>query len=603
MPITNQTDYHLQAQRCTLKIGGESGQGINSIGEIMGKTLKNAGWHVFGYREYPSLIKGGYSSYQLEIAGEPVRSPSVGCDLLVCLSRLSLHTYLPSVRQNGLILHSVNRMLFSPDEDAFIKQNKIEVAYIPADVEARQKFGKFILANTIMTGALAQTVGLPLATVEATLLAQFADKPKLLENNKTCLQIGHELATQAGLNRTLTIPTNNALAQQYLLTGNHALGLGAVAAGVRAYYAYPMTPSSSILTYLADTYRETGMLVRQVEDEISVAQMALGSNAMGTRALIATSGGGFDLMTESLSMAGMTETPFVCIIGQRPGPATGLPTWTLASDLELAVYAGHGEYTRLVVAASDPESCHDLVQRGFNLAEQFQIPVLILTEKQIAESLFAIDELPEPLPIERNLVPETELASLKAADRFVVTADNGVSKRWLPGQSPVTYDSNSDEHLEDGSLTEDALPIKAMYDKRLRKEQALKKVLPEPVMYGPETADVTLGGWGSVKNTLLDALTLSQALPELPTFNYLHYEYLSPLRTDTLLNLIAKKQPLALVEQNALGQLGRLIKREIGYQFTNRILKYDGRPFFIEDVLGSLLNLKGQPAASAKGQS
>jgi 2-oxoglutarate ferredoxin oxidoreductase subunit alpha len=440
------------------------------------------------------------------------------------------------------------------------------------------------MANVVLIGIIWQLLGLDLEPVKAVLRQEFARKPEFIEPNLACLVRGYQEQLpeieKVSLPFTL-VPVREADA---LLTGNALLSLGAIAAGVRAFYAYPMTPSSSILGYLSAAYHETGMLVKQVEDEISVAEMAIGSMYAGTRTLVATSGGGYDLMTESVTLAAMTETPFVCVIGQRPGPATGLPTWTAAGDLNVAVYGGHGEYARCVIAISDPESAYTVIQHAFNLAEKYQTVVLVLTEKQIAESLFQLTDLPTDLPIERGLVPADRLGELKPSDRYQIT-ETGISPRWLPGQADATFDANGDEHQADGSLTEEAEPSKAMYDKRLRKLTTLQQELPEPVLHGSSTAPILFVGWGSPKNTLMDVMeTWNSQHPE-KMFAYLHYEYVYPVKTERFVSLAAKASRVVLIENNAFGQLGALLTQGTGYRFDHRLLKYDGRPFFVEDII------------------
>lgn len=573
----------MQLHRFTIKAAGESGQGVNSVGEILAQSLKESGYYTFGYREYPSLIKGGYSSHQIDISDQPLTSASQSCDVLACLSRLSIHKYLPTVRSNGVVIHSVTKLELSAEEQKWIEQNKLQLFYVPAYQLAAETSGNALMANTIITGLVWKVLNLDLAEVEAVTKRAFAEKPDVIEGNLKCLQAGYAFELEGLTPFSLPFVKQKVRGEDGLVTGNHLLSLGAIAAGVRAYYAYPMTPSSSILSYLAATYHQTGMVVKQIEDEISVAQMALGSMFAGTRALVGTSGGGFDLMTESVSMAAMTETPFVCILGQRPGPATGLPTWTSASDLNLAVYAGHGEFTRCVIAVSDAESCFTVIQQAFNVAEKYQIPVIVLTDKQIAESLFQVENLPDPLPIERHLVPQAEWAQLTDSERFALT-DSGISKRWLPGQSDAVFDANSDEHLPDGSITEETPYTQEMYDKRLKKEAVLLEEIPEPEIIGPATAQLTFVGWGSVKNTVVDALTAWNT--DHPEFqlNYLHYEYVFPIKTQKFMEIAESGSKIVLIENNAFGQLGALLTQQTGYLFEHKFLKYDGRPFFIEDL-------------------
>jgi 2-oxoglutarate/2-oxoacid ferredoxin oxidoreductase subunit alpha len=569
--------------RFVIKIAGESGQGVNSIGEILAKSFKEVGYYIFGYREYPSLIKGGYSMYQVDVADHAIGSAAAECDILVCFSRVSIHAYLSTLRSGGSLIHVLKAVKWSEEEEALIAAKNLKIEYVDGYALALQAGGKAIMMNTVMVGVLLKLLNLNKTVVSRVLQEEFAHKQEMLTSNIACLDVGYGYQLTTVQPPTLPSHQDTSLDNAYLMTGNHALALGAIAAGVRAYYAYPMTPSSSILSYLASWAKDTQMLVRQVEDEISAAQFAIGSMFMGTRALTGTSGGGFDLMTESVSMAAMTETPFVCILGQRPGPATGLPTWTATGDLNLAIYAGHGEYPRVVMAVSDVVSAYRMVAEAFNLAEKYQIPVILMTEKQVAESWFCVTELPTLAGIERGLVEQSKLVELKATDRFA-SSENGVSDRWTPGSSSVTYDANSDEHLSDGSLTEEAGPVKIMYDKRMKKAEFILQDLPEPVYYGSPDADLVLVGWGSVKNAVLDAQALLAQVGR--QIGYLHYEYVYPLRTDKLRELIASKSDaLVLIENNYLGQLGQLITQTTGFQFKKRVLKYDGRPFFVDDVL------------------
>lgn len=579
--------------RYVIKIGGESGQGVNSTGEILIKALKSLGYKTFGYREYPSLIKGGYASFQIDLSDKETKSSSSTCDVLLCLSRISTHKYLNSVNKNGTLIHIMPHMHFSKEEQEFIAENNIKVLFIDATRFSIEIGGDNLFANIVALSYTWKLLNLEPTRLEEFIKEQFADKPKFLEIDLKCIKKGFELSELEPFK--VNIPefekdTQNA--KDLLMTGNHALALGAIAAGVRAYYAYPMTPASSILSYLADVYKKTGMVVRQVEDEITAAQMTLGSMFMGTRALTGTSGGGFDLMSETISASAITETPFVCILAQRPGPATGLPTWTSASDLLLAVTPSHGEYVKCVIAVSDIESCFVKIQEALNIAEEFQIPVIVLTEKQIAESYFQTENLPDAIEIKRGVVSSSELENLKPTDRYKLT-ESGISARWFPGQSSATFDANTDEHSEDGTSIEESKPVIDMFKKRMKKEVELSKVLPEPELYGSEDAKITLVGWGSVKNVVLDAISdLVIDTPPDPLsrwgINYLHYEYIWPLKTEKLNELIKKGNKLILIENNYEGQLGQLITQQTGFLFEHKILKFDGRPFFLDELINKL---------------
>lgn len=565
--------------RLVIKIAGESGQGVNSIGEMVAKALKRSGFYTFGYREYPSLIKGGYASHQIDISSSAINSSSEKTDLMVNLSRASFHAYLPTLREGAHVIHMIPQLDLTDEDQKFIKKEKINIYYLPAEELAKEVGGKAIMANSVMVGALWRLLALPLSEIKTLIQALFKHKPEAIKPNLGCLEKGY--GTILDENFKIKITPSPKAKNMALLTGNHLLALGGVAAGVRAYFAYPMTPSSSILSYMAQIYHETGILVKQLDDEISVAQFALGANFMGTRALVATSGGGYDLMTESVSLSAMTETPFVCILAQRPGPATGMPTWTSAGDLNLAVYSGHGEFPRCVIALSDGKSAYDVVQKAFDIAEKYQIPVIILTEKQIAESLFQISDLENIQDIKRYLAANP--SDLKSSDRYKITP-SGISPRWLPGQSEATFVANSDEHLEDGSLTEESMISSEMNQKRLRKLGTLKEELPEPDLIGPEDASLTFVGWGSTKNTVNDAIAVWNRDHKEQKVNFLHFEFVYPIKVEKIKKLIDKKQPLVLIENNSFGQLGNLLAGETGFIFREKLLKSDGRPFFIEDI-------------------
>ena len=569
----------LDLKRFAIKFGGESGQGINSLGEILAKALKNSGYKIFGYREYPSLIRGGYASYQIDIGNNEINSSSEFCDILVCSSRKSIYQYLRTLRANGLLIHTLTAVSFKPEDQEFINSNNIQVKYIDALTLAKNEGGNALMSNMILLGALAEIIGLNLEELKKIVSIQFASKPKLLEIDLKCLDSGYGLNI-ADYHLELTKFEN--WQNSKIITGNHGLALGAISAGVRAYFSYPMTPSSSILTYIAETSKESGMLVKQAEDEITAAQMALGAMHMGTRALTGTSGGGFDLMTETLSLAGIIETPFVVILAQRPGPATGLPTWSSGGDLNLAIHAGHGEYMRIVLAASDFTSAYELIQHAFDLSEKYQVPLIVLTEKQIAEGLYNVQDLPESPTVHQHILTATEDST--ELKRYEFTA-SGVSQRWLPGSDLPQYNANGDEHDEIGDVNEESGNAKLMAEKRLKKIELIKAEFPEPIMFGDENADLTFIGWGSVKATVLDSIDILKQNNSGLSVNYLHYEYLFPLRTKKLLDLLSKSKRVVLIENNYLGQLGQLIASETGYIFKEKLLKYDGRPFFIEDVL------------------
>lgn len=564
--------------------------GLLSVGNIISKTLKGMGFYVNSDREYPSLIKGGHSYVQIDFSQDPIHSLSTQVDVGIALDRAGLLESLNVVKEGGTLVHGFERHHLISDLEKRAKKRKIQLMYLPARQIAYSLGGNEIMVNMVLLGLLWRVLGFELNGLEKEITRQFASKPKLLEIDLKCVKAGYN---KEGVFPVETLHCNvptGKTPKTILVNGNLAIALGALHAGVRAYYAYPMSPASSILTYMSEFANEAGILVKQAEDEITAAQMALGSMFMGTRAMTATSGGGFDLMTETVSLAGMTETPLIIVIAQRPGPATGLPTWTAQADLNMAIHSGHGEFARVVVAVSDPLSCFELTQHALNLAEEFQVPVILLTEKTIAETQVTVPMFEQgKIRIRRGLVTGHEaLKNLKPSDRFKLT-ESGLSKRWIPGSSHVHYYGNGDEHNEDGTLTEEAEPCKAMYAKRMRKLTLIEESLPDAEILGLEKkADISFIGWGSSKNAILD--TINNLEDKGIKVNYLHYSYVWPLKVDKVKAFFKNNKNVHLIEGNYQGQLGDMIEAKTGLKFKGRLLKYNGRPFYVEDVMQYIKN-------------
>lgn len=571
--------------RASIRIAGSSGSGLVITGAIMMNALKKHGFYLNSDREYPSLIKGGYANYTVDLDVKPVYSLSQNIDLVLAVDRIGLMNGIDEVKYGGIIVHDDDRYQLIPGMLEKVREKALSMAYIPARKIAHENGGNELMTNMVTLGLAWRIMGLPYEILAAEVTKKFARKPQHLEIDLHCLHAGFE-GTEASSLPILPLQTPETVPETILIEGNTSVCLGAIHAGVRAYYAYPMSPSSSILSYMAKTSHQTGIVVKQGEDEITVAQMTLGSMFMGTRAFCATSGGGYDLMTETVSLAAMIETPFVVVICQRPGPATGLPTWSSQGDLNLALAGAHGEFPRVVIGLSDPESCFELIQHGFNIAEQYQVPVIVLSEKVVCETKRTVPPFRQnKIPIERGLVSEADkLKKLASTDRFRIT-DSGVSKRWLPGTSAAHYYANSDEHREDGRITERAEEIIPMVAKRMRKEKTLLKALPDPIIYGQgQDADVSFIGWGSTKNVMLD--TIAECKKRGVSVNYLHYDYVWPFKADNAQAFFANNKKVCLLEGNYLGQFGKLVENETHIRFFKKFLKFDGRQFFFEEVVG-----------------
>lgn len=572
--------------RISIKVTGAQGQGVNSVGELLAKGLKRAGYCVFGYREYMSLIKGGHSSYQLDVATTLIRSSERTVDVLVCFNHHGLENNLREVKPGGIVIHQSPDWEFSKEDRKFLDDGKITEVELPVQAMLHELHAKPILGNMLITATVWSILGRTADEMKELAKEQFAKKRDLLEANYACVDRGFRFKTERIPDRHVELPQADAAwSKHLLLTGTQAMGLGVVHAGVRLYSGYPMTPSSPLLSYIAEIQNETGMVVKQAEDEITAAQMASGAMHMGCRALTATSGGGFDLMSETLSMNGIIENPTVFVLAMRPGPATGLPTWTGQGDLLLAVHTAHGEFPRCVMAVSDSQDAFDLMPVAYNIAEKYQLSVIVLTDKQIAEAVYTQESYDlKKATVERGIVTdEKQLAALTSMDRFRTTDKDGISPRWLPGSKAATYNAQADEHDGQGAVCEGAENAVAQMDKRMRKGEALKAALPEPELFGAQNPEVLLVGWGSTKGPVLDALQ-NEALAK-KKIGYLHYSYLWPLKTELLTTLAAKAKKTVLLEGSKQGQLELLIRQECGHTMSAKILKYDGRPFFYDELV------------------
>lgn len=559
--------------RTVIKFGGESGQGINTVGRMLTQSLNRLGLFTFSNREYPSLIKGGVASYQVDVRDKEIYASARKTNILCTLSEKALHTYIYDLLENGIIIHDGNEIELNQDEEIFVQKNNIQIIYLDSVKVALEAGGIEIMANVVLLGYIWKILKQDVNILIEEVLELLEGKKIDIEAEKACIVAGYSHPSYRNtLGEDIELPSKS-LQRKLLMTGNEAVALGALAGGVRAYYGYPMTPATSIQKFLGETADETKILVKQAENEITAALMALGSMYMGTRVLVATSGGGFDLMTETLSCAGISETPLVIVLAQRIGAGTGVPTWTGSGDISVATKGGHGDYPRCVISISDINSAFELTQKAFNIADKYQLPVIILTEKQIAESIYSTSSLPPIQKVDRGLST--------GEFRYQIT-ESGISPRWMPTKGLKPYISTSDEHTENGHSTDVADEVKEMSEKRARKMQTLEQEIPEPILFGSENAEAIFIGSGSTKNAVLDAQSTGENIA------YLSYEYILPLKTGTLLKLAEKGKRMILIENNQTGQLGNLIREKCSYEFKEKLLKYDGRPFFVDDILDYL---------------
>ena len=563
------------------KIGGEAGFGIKAAGQTFAKACMRAGFETFDYTEYPSLIRGGHNTYQITVGTAPIKCVEQEIDILVALNQKTIDTNACELKNNGVLIYDDNEAKFAP-----AKGQKVTAVGVPLRKFAADTGGE-IMRNTVAIGATLALSGLPLDIMEQIIKEIFSHKPEVIEANIKAVEAGYNFTKEKypkinfGLDKRKNAP-------RMLIAGNEAMGMGALAAGINFFSAYPMTPSTSLMLFLAGEAVKEGLVVKHAEDEISVINMALGAAHVGARAACGTSGGGFALMSEALGLAGISETPIVIFNVQRPGPATGMPTWTDQGDLRFVLHTAQGEFPRIVLAPGDLEECFYQTAEAFNLAEKYQLPVIILSDKFLGESTGTTPLFdPKKVKIERGkILVENKIP--KDYRRYKVTPD-GVSPRVLPGAAGGIFSADSYEHDEYGFSSETSADRIAQVDKRARKLETAAAEMAGANLYGLAKARTTLVGWGSTKGPILDALELLD--PKLKKeVNFLHLNVIWPLpvkaieKALTASGVFAKGKKIILIENNSTAQLGSLIRQETGINIKNKILKYDGRPFFPEEL-------------------
>ena len=573
----------------TVKIGGEAGFGIMTTGLLMGKIATRSGYHAFEYSEYPSLIRGGHNVIEVRFGDEKIWSQQKKVDVLVCLNLETFNLHAGEVKEGGVIVYDADRI---PEAKLNKPKTNISYVHVPFVKILQENKLSTVMLNNIALGVLMHILGADIGILNNLIEENFARKAaEITDKNKLAASLGFDCAKKAlpeGYKFKL-VKKDNSLPRMYI-SGNEMIGLGAITAGCKFYVAYPMTPSSVLLHYLASKSVGSGMVVKHAEDEISVINMALGASWAGVRSMVGTSGGGFALMVESVSLAGITETPLVIVMGQRPGPATGMPTWTEQGDLLFVVHAGHGEFPKIVLAPGDVEESYKLTLKAFNLADKYQTPVFIIGDKYLQEGHESVDSdliVNHKIIIDRGkLLSRTDLAKLKEYKRYLITAD-GISPRAIPGLKGSLHQSNSYEHLEDGHTTEGARERTAQVDKRNRKADTyLSSDFVLPTLFGEKKAPLTLISWGSMKSPIL------QAMSDLPgKFNYLHFNHLWPLDREKVKNLLTSFKKTLLVENNSQAQLGQLLTLATGVEFPDKLLKYSGRPIYPEEIIDKMTEM------------
>jgi len=564
--------------KISVMIGGEAGAGITRSGFLFAKSCLRGGLHVFGTIDYQSLIRGGHNFYIARADAEEVYSQADTIDLLLALNKESILLHKNELVPSGGIVYDGEEIALSDGE---LGRDNLKIYPVPLKGIVKELEGVLIMRNTVALGATVALLDYDLEILNGVIKDAF--KLKVAELNVKAAKRGYDYAREhyAGDFEYRLEKTSSAGKRKMFLTGNEAVGLGAIRAGCKFYAAYPMTPATGVLHFMAPLDREYDMIVVQAESEIAAINMVVGASFAGVRAMTATSGGGFCLMSEGLGMTGMTETPAVIMVAQRPGPSTGLPTYSGQGDLRFVVHASQGEFPRVVIAPGDVEECFYKTMEAFNLAEKFQIPAIILTDKYLVESHGAAELFDQNrIGIDRGLLlTEEEYVSKEECKRHKFTED-GVSSRVMLGMRGAIVRTSADEHDERGYTSDDPGLTTKMVDKRFKKLDALVKDLENyetTKFYGPEEADVTILGWGSTKGPIKEAMKILSK--ESVKVNYLQIVYLHPFPVANVRRILKSAKTTVVVENNKTSQLSSLIREHLLMTVDHKVLKYDGRPF------------------------
>ncbi len=538
----------------SIVLGGAAGQGIQTIQDLLTHILKAEGYHVFAMREVMSRVRGGVNSTEIRISDKRVSA---------YLERMDI--FLP------LNPEATKRYNYRITDKTFVVDEK----RIPMSKIAKS-LGSDIYKNIVAVGFILGLFRVEKYIIEKYIKNYFKDKPKFIKNNLEAVSKGYHIGKLYSSKITIDVKKDKKIAKELYMDGSEAIALGAIAGGCNFISSYPMSPSTGVLVNMAKHSKNFEVLVEQVEDEIAAINMSLGAWYAGARGLVTTSGGGFDLMTEGLSLSGMIETPLVVHIAQRSGPATGLPTRTEQGDLDLALYAGHGEYPRIVLAPGDAEEAFYLTQRAMNLADKYQVPVLILTDQFLVDSFYNIPSL-NPTKIKNK---HYFVKSTRDYKRYKLNS-SGISPRGLPGFGRGLVCVDSDEHDEGGHITENHSLRNKMVEKRLRKLEPIKSEI-SPEFIGSNKYKTLVVSWGSTRGVVKEALEKSNR----KGISYLHFKQVYPLPRNSL-NYLKKAKKIIVVENNATGQFAKLLRREFGVE-SSSVLKYSGLPFSVEELVKKL---------------
>ncbi len=566
-----------------LAIGGAAGQGIATPGDTLARIFVRRGLHLDTYNAYQSIIRGGHIFLTVRVSDQMVYSHGDKLDLLLCLNQDTMNRHLKLMGPGSRIVF--NRDTIKPGE----RSEGVQLCPMPVG-ELTQNNRNQLVQNTVALGVITALLGLDFHILETSLVQQFQRKGQaVLDENIGVARAGLDYAKAQFEPFPVPMPAGPKPLAWW--SGNEALAMGGAAAGVKFYCAYPMSPASGILHWMAKNARELGIMVRQVEDEIGVANMAIGAAHAGCRAMCATSGGGFALMTEAVGMAGMMEVPVVFIDVMRAGPSTGVPTKSEQGDLWQVLGASQGDYERFVVAPRDPLDAFNTIAELFNLVDKCQCPGIVISDLLISEGRYSVDpdEIDMHPKIDRGeliTTPSTTNSYLRYKD-----TETGVSPRAIPGLEGYVHVVATDEHDEDGVLISDEFtnPHKRrkMVEKRARKFNTIVGQIAPPQIEGPEDAELTMVGWGSTYGVIREAA--EQLRDARVTANQLHLKWMVPFHAEAVTQALSRSKRIIIVENNYSGQFARYLRSETGISAHGHIRKYDGEPFMPHHIVNGVL--------------
>lgn len=565
------------------KIGGEAGFGIVTTGSVFSKIASRQGYNIFDFIQYPSLIRGGHNTFEVLVSDKEVSNIKEKIDYLVCLNKETFDIHKKRLKSSSHVIY---------DDQEFEIEGEYNKIKVPFTAILTKLKGQAVMKNTIALGASLALLGWDLDILNGILNKQFSNKGKeIVTFNQIFAQEGFNHIKNNYPELINKNFPNKETSEKIVINANDAFSLGCIYGECKFYSAYPMTPASTVLSTLASWQEKTGIVVRHAEDEIAAINNALGASYAGVRSATGTSGGGFALMVESISFAGIAEIPLVIFLSQRPGPATGMPTWTEQGDLLFAVHSGHGEFPKIVLAPGDQEEMIDLTLKAFNFSDVYQTPVIVLSDMFLSEAhknieVKKIKELVDKNKINRGktLINYNDKEYLRYQ-----LVDDGISSRLIPGKKDIVSQSNSYEHLEDGHSTEDNEMRTKQVDKRNNKTLTyFKNDFKGPNIYGNlDNAEIVLVGWGSTKGPMIEAM---ESLSQDNKIAIIHFSYIYPLNRETVAPYFKENKRYILIENNSMAQFGKLLLQETGIEIKEKLLKYDGKMFYTEEIINYLGN-------------